>query len=119
MNLKTAFLEVEEYFSPRIIGEVNDHYIKVVKVKGAEVPWHNHADEDELFFVVEGELLIEIENKPSLVLRNGDLHVVQKGVTHRVSSSQECLVMLIEPKSTEHTGKAKASITKSIEEQNY
>ncbi|WP_208420106.1 cupin domain-containing protein [Paraflavitalea devenefica] len=57
MNLKDAFLVVENYFSPRIIGGVNDQYIKVVKIKGLEIPWHNH--EDELFYVVEGTLSIE------------------------------------------------------------
>jgi quercetin dioxygenase-like cupin family protein len=51
MNLKNAFLSLGDYFSPRIIGEVNDQYIKVVKIKGQEVPWHNHENEDELFYI--------------------------------------------------------------------
>ena len=50
MNLKDVFTEIENYFSPRIIGEVNNHYIKVAKIKGQEIPWHNHENEDELFY---------------------------------------------------------------------
>jgi quercetin dioxygenase-like cupin family protein len=119
MNLKDAFLGLDNYFSPRIIGEVNDQYIKVVKIKGQEVPWHNHENEDELFYVVKGTLLMEIENQPDLIMKKGDLFVVNKGKNHRVSSEEECFIMLIESKTTEHTGKIKSSITKSIDEQFY
>lgn len=57
MNLKNAFLGLDNYYSPKIIGEVNEQYIKAVKIKGQEVPWHNHENEDELFYVVKGALL--------------------------------------------------------------
>ena|ERR1700726_5012841 len=117
MNLKDTFLGIENYFSPRIIGEVNDQYIKIVKIKGKEVPWHNHENEDELFYIIEGKLLIEIENQSGSIMRKGDLYVVKKGINHRVSSTEDCLIMLIESKTTEHTGKIKSAITKSIEEQ--
>lgn len=119
MNLNDAFLGLNNYFSPRIIGEVNDQYIKVVKIKGQEVPWHNHENEDELFYVVEGSLLMEIENQENLVMQKGDFYVVKNGINHRVSSKEECLIMLIESKTTEHTGKIKSQITKSIDEQKY
>lgn len=119
MNLEDAFLGLDNYFSPRIIGEVNDQYIKVVKIKGQEVPWHNHENEDELFYVVKGTLLMEIENQPALILKKGDLLVVKKGENHRVSSKEECFIMLIESKTTEHTGKIKSSITKSVKDQLY
>jgi mannose-6-phosphate isomerase-like protein (cupin superfamily) len=119
MNLRDAFFRVKKYFWPRIIGEVNDHYIKIAKIKGQEIPWHNHENEDELFYIVEGELLMEIESQSSLLMRKGDLYVVKKGVNHRVSSTKECLIMLIESKTTEHTGKVKSSITKSVEQQSY
>ena len=66
MNLKNAFLSLEKYFSPKITGEVNDQYIKVVKIKGQEVPWHIHENEDELFSIAKGTLLMEIENQPDL-----------------------------------------------------
>lgn len=119
MNLKNYFLGLDNYYSPRIIGEVNDQYIKVVKIKGQEVPWHNHENEDELFYVAKGTLLMEIENQTDLILKKGDLFVVKKGINHRVSSKEECLIMLIESKTTEHTGKVKSQITKSIDEQKY
>lgn len=117
MNLKSAFAGIENYFSPKIIGEINDHYIKVAKIKGQDVPWHNHENEDELFYIEEGALLMEIENEPGLIMKSGDFFVVKKGINHRISSAEECLIMLIEPKTTEHTGKVKSPITKSIEEQ--
>jgi quercetin dioxygenase-like cupin family protein len=119
MNLKETFLQVEKYFWPRIIGEVNDQYIKVVKIKGQEVPWHQHEHEDELFYIVEGELLMEVENQPQCVMHTGDFFVVKKGVVHRVSSTEECFVMLIETKTTRHTGNVESAITKSIESQAY
>lgn len=119
MNLKEAFFNLDNYFSPKIIGEVNDQYIKVVKIKGQDVPWHNHEIEDELFYIVEGSLLMEIENQQNFVMQKGDFYVVKKGVSHRVSSKDECLIMLIESKTTEHTGKVKSQITKSIDEQKY
>ncbi len=119
MNLKDAFLGVSNYYSPKIIGEVNDQYIKVVKIKGQEVPWHNHESEDELFYIVEGSLLMEIENQEDLIMRKDDFFVVKKGINHRVSSEEECLIMLIESNTTEHTGKVKSQITKSIDEQKY
>jgi len=119
MNLKDAFLSLDNYFSPRIIGEVNDQYIKVVKIKGQEVPWHIHENEDELFYIAKGVLLMEIENQPDVKLKKGDLFVVNKGRNHRVSSEEECLLMLIESKTTEHTGKIKSAITKSVDQQFY
>ena len=119
MNLKEKFSNIDQYFSPKIIDEVNDQYIKVAKIKGQELPWHNHENEDELFYIVEGELLMEIENEQSFTMKKGDLFVVKKGINHRVSSVDECLIMLIESKTTEHTGKVKSDITKSIEEQKY
>jgi quercetin dioxygenase-like cupin family protein len=119
MNLKKELSSVDKYFSPRIIGEVNDQYIKVVKIKGQEVPWHNHENEDELFYIIDGQMLMEIENELEFTMKRGDLFVVKKGTNHRVSSKAECLIMLIEPKTTEHTGKVKSAISKSIEEQIY
>lgn len=119
MNIKNAFAEIDKYFSPRIIGEVNDQYIKLARIKGQDVPWHSHEHEDEMFYVIEGTLLIECENRPALTLHKDELHVVKKGTTHRVSSTEECLIMLIESKTTEHTGKVRSAITKSIDEQKY
>jgi len=117
MNLKDKLKDIQEYFSPKIIGEVNNVYVKLAKIKGEKVPWHNHKNEDELFFIIEGSLLMEIEGEKSFMLNEGDLFIVNKGVNHRVSSIEECQIMLIENKSTEHTGTIESEITKSIDEQ--
>ena len=119
MNIKEEFKSIKNYFSPKIITTVNDQYVKLAKIKGEDIPWHNHKNEDELFFISEGSLLMEIENEPSFTMNKGDLFVVKKGVNHRVSAENECLIMLIESKSTKHTGQIKSSITKSIDDQNY
>lgn len=119
MNLKGQGKDITAYFSPRVIDVVNDQYVKLAKIKGQEVPWHNHEKEDELFYIVDGELWMEIENQDGFAMKTGDLFVVRKGVNHRVSSTEECLIMLIESKTTEHTGKVKSAITKSIDQQLY
>ena len=117
MNLKEEAKKVTEYFSPRIISEVNDQYVKIARIKGQDVPWHNHTDEDELFYIIEGELLMELEGQPGHVMRIGDLFVVPKGVEHRVSSEEDCLIMLVETRTTKHTGDVVSSITKAIDAQ--
>lgn len=119
MNLEKELLSVDKYFSPRIIGEVNDQYIKIAKIKGQEVPWHNHENEDELFYIIKGSLVMEVENQNDFIMNEGDLYVVKKGINHRVSSTEECSIMLIETKTTAHTGNVKSKITKSIDEQKY
>lgn len=119
MNVNDALLQINQYFHPRIIGEVNDQYIKVAKIKGQEIPWHNHEHEDELFLIIEGFLTMEIENEPDFIMQKGDFYVVKKGVNHRVSATEECSIMLIESKITQHTGKVTTAITKSIDEQQY
>jgi len=106
-----------EYFSPQVIGEVNDVYVKVAKIKGEEIPWHNHAAEDELFYIVDGSLLFEIEGEEPFTMETGDLYIVKRGINHRVSSTEECSILLVENKSTAHLGDTGAEITKSVEEQ--
>lgn len=117
VNLKDEFRSITRYYSPKIIGEVNDVYVKLAKVKGNEVPWHSHDNEDELFFVLEGRLTIQIKNQADVPLKQGELYIVPKGTEHRVFCDEECLLMLVENKTTAHTGKVKSSITKSVEEQ--
>ncbi|MBG7631477.1 MAG: cupin domain-containing protein [Bacteroidetes bacterium] len=118
-NIKEQLKHIQDYFSPKIITEVNDQYVKIAKIKGQEVPWHNHENEDELFYILEGTLLMEIENETNRTMKTGDMFVVPKGINHRVSSIDKCSIMLIETKTTKHTGKVKSSITKSIQEQSY
>jgi quercetin dioxygenase-like cupin family protein len=108
---------LSEYFSPRVIGEVNDVYVKVAKIKGEEIPWHNHAGEDELFYIVDGSLLFEIEGEEPFTMETGDLYIVKRGVNHRVSSTEECSILLVENKSTAHLGDTESEITKTVEEQ--
>ena len=117
MNLKGKFKYIKDRFSPKVIGEVNDVYIKIAIIKGDKVPWHNHTNEDELFYIVEGSLLFEIEGKESFTMNEGDIFIVKKGISHRVSSLKECKIMLIENKTTAHTGDVKTEITKSINQQ--
>ncbi|WP_430967491.1 cupin domain-containing protein [Spongiimicrobium sp. 2-473A-2-J] len=91
---------LEDWFSPKIIASLNNEYIKVVKIKGDKVPWHNHENSDKLFYLLEGKLLMEIESSKAFYMNTGDLFVVQKGINHRVSSVDECKIMLIERKDT-------------------
>ena len=105
------------YFSPKVIGEVNDVYVKVAKIKGDEIPWHNHAGEDELFYVIDGSLLFEIEGEDPFTMEPGDLYIVKRGANHRVSSTEECSILLVENKSTAHLGDTESEIAKSVEEQ--
>ena len=86
MNIKEQLKEVKNYFSPKIVTQVNDQYVKIAKIKGQEIPWHNHENEDELFYIIEGELVMEIENESNRTMKTGDLFVVPKGINHRVSS---------------------------------
>ena len=77
----------------------------------------NHENEDELFYILEGSLLFEVEGKENFILNQGDFYIVKQGIKHRVSSKEECKIMLIEPKTTAHTGSVKSEITKSISDQ--
>lgn len=117
MNLKEKFNDLKDYFSPMVIGEVNDVYVKIAMINGNRVPWHNHPDEDEMFYIVEGRLLFEIKGEKSFWMEEGDLFIVKKGINHKVSSTEDCKILLIENKTTEHTGKVKSDITKTINQQ--
>ena len=117
INLRDRAAALTGYFSPRVIGEVNDVYVKVAKIKGDEIPWHNHAGEDELFYVIEGSLLFEVEGQEPFTMEAGDLYIVRRGVNHRVSSTEECSILLVENKSTAHLGETESEITKSVEAQ--
>lgn len=104
-----------ELWSPRVIAEVDDAYVKVAKVQGT-LGWHAHADEDELFLVLKGVLRIEME-QGAVELAEGELYVVPKGVRHNPVAQDECHVMLIERKSTLHTGDVVNERTRSLVEQ--
>jgi len=104
-----------ELWSPRVVGEVDDAYIKVAKVQGS-LAWHSHENEDELFFILKGRLRIEMESGP-VELNEGEMFVVPKGMRHNPVADQECHLMLIERKSTLHTGDVATEKTRSLAEQ--
>jgi quercetin dioxygenase-like cupin family protein len=116
-STSVIFSQIKEYFSPKIIGEVNDVFIKLAIVKGDDVPWHTHDNEDEMFLIMDGSLVMEIEGEPSFTLSQGDYYIVKKGISHRVYSKEECQIMLVEPKETKHTGEVESNITKDIDKQ--
>ncbi|WP_395679208.1 cupin domain-containing protein [Dokdonella sp.] len=104
-----------ELWSPRVVGELDDSYVKVAKVHGT-FGWHAHADEDELFYILDGRLRIEME-AGAVEIGEGEMFVVPKGVRHNPVAERECLLMLIERKSTLHTGDSVSERTRSIEDQ--
>ena len=107
--------QLDELWSPRVIGEVDDSYVKVAKVRGT-FGWHAHADEDELFLILRGRLRIETE-QGVVELGPGEMTVIPKGLRHNPVADDECLLMLLERKSTKHTGDEVTERTRSIEEQ--
>ncbi|MCK9193932.1 MAG: cupin domain-containing protein [Nevskia sp.] len=104
-----------ELWSPRVIAEVDDAYIKVAKVQGS-LAWHQHDNEDELFLVLKGHLRIEME-AGAVELNAGELFVVPKGVRHNPIADEECQIMLIERKTTQHTGDVITEKTRTLTEQ--
>lgn len=104
-----------EHWSPRVIAEVDEFYVKVAKLLGT-LAWHSHDDEDELFMVLKGRLRIEMESG-AIELGVGEMFVVPKGVRHNPVATEECLVMLFERKSTLHTGNITTAQTRSVAEQ--
>jgi mannose-6-phosphate isomerase-like protein (cupin superfamily) len=104
-----------DYWSPRIVAEVDDSYVKVAKVKGA-LTWHHHEAEDEPFFVLKGTLRIEMDDR-TVTLNTGELFVVPKGTRHNPVAEEECHILLFERKSPAHTGDVVTDRTRSIAEQ--
>ncbi len=102
INCAEKFALFQEYWTPKIVGELNDAHIKFAKMKG-EFTWHHHDNEDELFFVIKGTLTIKLRDK-DLSLGEGDFCIIPKGVEHLPVADEEVHVMLIEPKSTRNTG---------------
>ena len=114
-NIYKLFDVIKEYWSPKVIAEVNDEYVKIAKLKGSLV-WHTHENEDELFYIIKGNLEIQLEDQ-TINLSEGDFYVVTKGIKHNPIAKEECWVMLVEKKETKHTGNTMTDKTKSIEEQ--
>lgn len=102
VNLAEKFSLFEDPWHPRVVGELNDSYVKLAKLSG-EFVWHQHADEDEMFFVIKGTLLIRLRDR-DITLEKGEFVVIPKGVEHFPIAKEEVYVLLLEPKSTLHTG---------------
>ena len=92
----------QDYWSPKIVGEVNESFVKLVKLKG-EFVWHHHEAEDELFLVVKGSLLIRLRDR-DIRVEEGEFVIIPRGVEHLPVADEEVHVLLLEPKSTLNTG---------------
>jgi mannose-6-phosphate isomerase-like protein (cupin superfamily) len=115
VNFSKALESVTEHWSPKVIGRVNDQYVKVAKVKG-QLVWHKHDHEDEMFLVVYGRLKIQLEDR-EVVLNPGEFYVIPKDTLHNPVAEEECGLVLIETVSTKHTGDVVDARTKTIEKQ--
>jgi len=102
VNLAETFSRFPDFWSPKIVGEVNDSHVKLVKLKG-EFVWHHHDQEDELFMVVKGRLTLKLRDR-DLVLGPGEFAIIPHGVEHLPVADEETHVLLLEPKSTLNTG---------------
>jgi mannose-6-phosphate isomerase-like protein (cupin superfamily) len=113
--LAAAFDRVTDYWSPKVIGRVNNQLLKAAKLKG-ELVWHAHDGQDELFYIVKGSLRIEFEDC-AVELKKGDFLTVPSGIRHNPVAQDECWVLLIEPAETKHTGDEMTLRTRSLQEQ--
>jgi mannose-6-phosphate isomerase-like protein (cupin superfamily) len=111
VNIEKCFERFEDLFSPTVVGELNGQHVKLVRAEGDKVPFHTHDDEDELFYVLEGELDI-IDGDGKFTLRAGEFYIVRRGSEHRVIPRGHVKLMLFEPADIEHTGKVRTEITK-------
>ena len=102
INLLQKFSLFKEHWNPKIVGELNNQQVKLVKFQG-EFVWHKHDEEDELFFVVKGNFIMELRDK-TIVLNEGEFFIVPRGIEHRPVATNEVWVMLFEPASTLNTG---------------
>ena len=113
VNVAEKLNSFQDHWNPRIIGELNGQHVKVAKLLG-EFPWHSHKEEDELFYVVKGELKLEFRDHETM-LSAGEFLIVPKGVEHRPVAVNEVEVMLFEPAGTVNTGDlAESKYTKKV-----
>ena len=117
VNLAEKYALFSEHFTPKILGEANGQYIKIAKILG-EFVWHSHENEDELFLIFKGMLTIEFRDGKG-DLREGEMFIVPKGVEHRTLAAEETYIMMIEPKSTAHSGDVESELTVATEKQEW
>jgi mannose-6-phosphate isomerase-like protein (cupin superfamily) len=110
INLANKFSLFNDYWNPRIVGELNGQLVKLVKFQG-EFVWHKHDNEDEMFFVVNGQFKMEFRDK-TIELKENEFLIVPKGVEHRPVAESEVAIMLFEPAATLNTGNTKSELTR-------
>lgn len=117
INLDEKLAKINSFWQPYIIGELNDNFVKLARLKG-DLVWHSHTEEDELFVVLKGTLMMDFRDGRTLATGPGEILIVPKGVEHRpwTLEEEEVTVMLVEPKSTKHTGELKVEQTVEIQE---
>jgi len=109
VNLKQKFAKFSEHWSPKVVAEMNDYQLKLVKFQGDFV-WHSHPETDEVFLVIEGAMEIEFRER-TVKVAAGELFVIPKGVEHCTRADDECKAMLIEPRGVVNTGEAAGELT--------
>ncbi len=110
INIKDKFRLFNDQWSPKIIGQLNGQDVKLAKIEG-EFVWHDHKDEDELFYIVKGHLIIEFRDR-AVALNEGEMLIIPKGVEHKPIAKEEVWVLLFEPSSIKHTGDVVHEYTK-------
>ncbi len=105
INLEKKLAQFSKHWDPHVVADYNDNDIMVVKFSG-EFPYHKHDRTDDFFYVLEGEMIMDIADQPPQVVKAGELFIVPKGVTHRPRAEQEVKVLLIEPKGEPNSGDA-------------
>ncbi len=105
LNLKEKLSKIDQYWHPYIVGELNENFVKLAKLKG-ELVWHSHKDEDEMFVVLSGTLYMDFRDGKTIATKSGEVLIVPKGIEHLpyTEDEEEVQVMLVEPKTTQHTG---------------
>ncbi len=109
INLNSKLESIKDYWSPKVIAELNDYQFKLVKIKD-EFIWHEHNDTDEAFIVIKGNIEIQLENK-TIELSEGEMFVVSKGAKHKPIARGEAHIMLIEPRDVKNTGDIENELT--------
>ncbi|TRO39349.1 cupin domain-containing protein [Pseudomonas putida] len=117
INLRNELDALREYWKPRVLGRLNNQFVKIAKLKG-EFVWHAHEHEDEMFSVIYGTLRIQLEDR-TIVLNAGEFCVIPKQMRHKPIAEDECAVMIIETDTTLHTGGVHSPLTVSIDDQLY
>ena len=118
INIQEKFSQIKDLWHPYIIGELNENYIKLCKIKG-EFVWHKHDEEDELFIIFKVPFIMDFMDK-TIAMHEGDIIIVPKGVEHRPRTVDgEAWNMLIEPKATKHSGEVQSDKTVEIENQEW